>query len=225
MTFEWIELYKDVGMISEIDKSDFDLIKNDLIPIIEKSTDNKDQSIFKYLPPTDIEYNQHLVANIEGEYSVYNHKKYFEKSVISLAKKYSKHVYGQEYDWEIPVIWVNCQKKYEYNSLHYHQNDLVFVIWAKIPYDLKEELGHSNDSRVMSTSNSLFYFVVPNDRNNVDAIPLYIDKSWEGKIVIFPSHVQHLVYPFFTSDGYRISFAGNLKKKIKDKEEFVLSYY
>ena len=36
------------------------------------------------------------------------------------------------------------------------------------------------------------------------------DESYAGKIILFPAKLSHTVYPFFTSDGYRISISGNL---------------
>ena len=39
---------------------------------------------------------------------------------------------------------------------------------------------------------------------------LRVDKSYEGTIIIFKSNLRHLVYPFHTSDDYRISISGNI---------------
>ena len=38
-----------------------------------------------------------------------------------------------------------------------------------------------------------------------------VDKTYEGTIVMFPSEMLHAVYPFYTSDDYRISVSGNLR--------------
>lgn len=40
-----------------------------------------------------------------------------------------------------------------------------------------------------------------------------VDKLYEGQIFLFPSCLQHMVYPFTSSDDYRISISGNLRKK------------
>jgi len=37
-----------------------------------------------------------------------------------------------------------------------------------------------------------------------------LNKKDEGDIVLFPSKLQHLVYPFYTSSGVRISISGNI---------------
>jgi len=39
---------------------------------------------------------------------------------------------------------------------------------------------------------------------------LFLDKSWEGTIIVFPAKMLHCVYPFYTSDGTRISLSGNV---------------
>ena len=50
----------------------------------------------------------------------------------------------------------------------------------------------------------------------METLPLFIDKTWEGTIVMFPSWLNHSVYPFYTSDDYRISISGNIVVKIED---------
>ena len=42
-----------------------------------------------------------------------------------------------------------------------------------------------------------------------------VDKSFEGKMLMFNSIQSHMVYPFYTSDDYRITISGNLKFKVK----------
>ena len=37
-----------------------------------------------------------------------------------------------------------------------------------------------------------------------------VDESYENTMMLFPSKLMHCVYPFFTSDDYRISVAGNV---------------
>jgi len=37
-----------------------------------------------------------------------------------------------------------------------------------------------------------------------------VDRKYEGVICIFPSTVNHMVYPFKTSDDFRISVSGNI---------------
>jgi hypothetical protein len=39
---------------------------------------------------------------------------------------------------------------------------------------------------------------------------LPVDKSFEGKLVLFPGNMNHSVTPFYTSDEYRITVSGNI---------------
>ena len=51
-----------------------------------------------------------------------------------------------------------------------------------------------------------------------------IDKSWEGVMILFPADTAHQVYPFYTSDDYRISISGNLTRNIRRKKPKSFDY-
>ena len=57
----------------------------------------------------------------------------------------------------------------------------------------------------------MFSFVFPDTLEGVKPFLIPIDKSMENNIILFSSNFHHMVYPFFSSDGYRISVSGNLK--------------
>ena len=48
------------------------------------------------------------------------------------------------------------------------------------------------------------------DRSGITQTYLQVDKSYEGKIIIFPANLTHGVLPFYTSDDYRITISGNV---------------
>ena len=126
------------------------------------------------------------------------------------------------------------QKKYECNFLHSHSGNLSFVIWVQIPYDIKNELkfatkiSNENISNLEDYSSSYqmisstFKFVYTDFLGKLCNFEMGIDKSSEGNIIMFPSALNHIVYPFYTSDDYRISIAGNLNN-IKAKNN-IFSY-
>lgn len=118
---------------------------------------------------------------------------------------------------ETPV-WINFQKKYEHNPVHIHSGDLSFVYWVQIPYDLEEEkklpnmFPHADEKY---RKHSTFSFLIPlfgPSGGGILPYQLNVDKTWEGKLIIFPAWLSHCVTPFYTSDEYRISVAGNLYK-------------
>jgi hypothetical protein len=109
-----------------------------------------------------------------------------------------------------PDMWVNFQQKGEYNPLHSHSGTLSFVIWVKIPYDLENEKNLPNIIRSNTASGPAFTFVHSGFSEQVSVYNIPIDKSYEGKMIIFPSWLQHMVSPFYTSNDFRISVSGNL---------------
>jgi hypothetical protein len=104
--------------------------------------------------------------------------------------------------------WINMQTKHEFNPLHDHEGILSWVIWVNIPYDLAEE--DKVFPKIKTKDVSRFGFVYQDTLGAIKSQSLNIDKSWEGRMAIFPAKMKHHVAPFYTSDGIRISVAGNL---------------
>lgn len=157
-------------------------------------------------------YNSHLAGNLEKEYLTDKSKEILEKDLIALANEYYKHSQENKHypNWKIKDLWINFQKKYEYNPLHHHFGDLSFVLWITIPYDLNEELSLSNCRNSAAPKNSLFEFISTDFLGRIVQNRINVDKSYEGTIIMFPSALNHTVHPFYTSDDYRISISGNL---------------
>ena len=83
-------------------------------------------------------------------------------------------------------------------------------MWVQIPYDLKKELALENCKNSNSPENALFNFYFPNINRKIISAPIYVDKDYEGTMILFPSCLDHGVNPFYTSDDYRISISGNI---------------
>ena len=113
--------------------------------------------------------------------------------------------------------WVNFQKKYEFNPLHHHSGVFSWVIFVKIPYNLSDEEDYfiTGDHEKGRKPASKFHFVYPvnpiYENGGITTALLDVDKSYEGKILLFPSFLNHGVYPFYTSDDERITISGNMK--------------
>lgn len=96
--------------------------------------------------------------------------------------------------------WINYQKKFEFVPNHYHEGIFSYSIWVNIPYE--NEGKHAGN----------FEFTY----NSVDGITRnQIIKPTAGKMLLFPSKIFHQVYPFYTSDEYRISISGNVSLDAK----------
>jgi hypothetical protein len=107
-------------------------------------------------------------------------------------------------------VWINFQKKYEFNPLHNHSGVFSFVSWIDIPYSLEEELTMPHVTPADYPLATSFNFVFTNILGDVQSLPFFPDKTCEGTVLFFPSTIKHLVYPFFTSNENRVSISGNL---------------
>lgn len=180
-------------------------------------------------------YNKNLLGHIKEEYSLNHVVSNMAPFIEAMAREWDKGSPGhinklghssavdnfnntaesEKYRLYLSSMWVNKQKKYEFNPVHHHSGALSFVIWINIPYDLKEEEAYfptvfdSFGSEGASTSKFSFFHTDALGTLRPSVLP--IDKSWEGTIMMFPSTLNHCVYPFYTSDDYRISVSGNVR--------------
>lgn len=164
-------------------------------------------------------YNASLAGSIEHEYVLFKSaealKDFFSHDRFSFNGKrlrlsYKKtNIPGQVN----PALWVNFQKKYEFNPIHNHDGDVSFVLWLKIPYNLEDERAQPHSRSGTSPSGPAFLFLYPPAFSTynwpVDYYRIDVDKTYEGTCILFRSGLQHMVTPFYTSDDYRISVSGN----------------
>ena len=164
-----------------------------------------------------IKHNDYLAGEIEHEYKIFPQfqTKQYIKDLTQRFENESQHItsnYSPLPTLKLDELWVNFQKKYEYNPIHRHVGVYSFVIWYQIPYTFENESKYNYKSNTdMECVHGQFGFVLPNIKEEglVD-IPLNMDKTKEGYVAIFPSSLYHTVYPFYSSDEYRITIAGNI---------------
>ena len=161
--------------------------------------------------------NQSLAGQITKEYQITKSLPLLNPFLEEMGRAYQKEwdYFPKENpnnnDLKVESVWVNMQKKLEVNPLHNHDGTLSFVAWLYVPFKLEDERNMPNckNSRTVELS-STFQFVYTTALGNIANCPMFVESGWEGKIVMFPSKLLHMVYPFQTSDDYRISIAGNL---------------
>ena len=153
-------------------------------------------------------------------YSSYLANKFENIAEDTLYEKEQSNTKKAVSNWVSTRSWINFQKKHEFNPTHHHTGDYSFVLWIQIPYNLKEELELENCKNSNSKYNSLFCFSFLDLYGKIVENKLTIDKTWEGTMILFPSNLKHQVYPFFTSDDYRISISGNLIRIPESKKTF-----
>lgn len=162
-------------------------------------------------------YNDQLVANIKEEYK-YPHENHPQLTEF-LIQTYNvwretfrcgNILLENEYP-DVLDVWVNKQGKGEYNPNHNHGGHVSFVIWVKIPYEIDEELKVDHYTKKNDIlRKAAFEFTYSTMNHGLAMHTMWINKYDEGTIIMFPANMLHCVYPFTTSDEYRISVAGNL---------------
>ncbi|CAB4125860.1 Conserved hypothetical protein CHP02466 [uncultured Caudovirales phage] len=165
-------------------------------------------------------YNLNLAGNIESEYKLSTNKLQLEQYLIGLCNEYTANWSTtnsgrnlQSIDLELDTYWVNFQKKHEFNPMHTHDGIYSFAIWLKIPFLIADELNTPSSKMANMPRPGMFSFIYSNIFGETREAEFPVDKSYEGTIFLFPSCLPHTVYPFSTSDEYRISISGNLKRK------------
>lgn len=191
---------------TRLDSEKFDKIKNEALNLREYGT--------KFLTGTSSlgtpgqyrlrEYNHILSDEVCGMAQAFD--KTFD--IISKNKIFTNNML----EFEGSDIWVNYQKKAEYLPMHVHEGVLSWVLWVQIPYDIDKERTGAKDNNGMT---SCFAFNYSDICGHMQAQSLPISKEHEGVLMMFPSKLQHIVYPFYTSDGERITISGNVKLQNK----------
>ena len=113
--------------------------------------------------------------------------------------------------FNLESLWVNFQKKHEFNPPHDHSGVFSFVIWMQIPTSFAEQrklpiCAESNADNHISN----FAFSYTNTMGKVSTFAYNMEKQAEGYMVMFPSQMLHQVFPFYENDGERISISGNV---------------
>lgn len=155
----------------------------------------------------DIDYKKKMTSYLT-EKGVSEHYFISEKNTLKIIEVIKKMIQkyreifpgyldGIRYlDKDVPMAfrtpWVNFQKKNEYLPLHEHGGVLSYNIWMQIPV------------------NSIFEYNYNSIIGKNLTHRLTLTKKDEGRIVLFPAQLQHIVYPFYNTNKTRMSIAGNV---------------
>ena len=149
-----------------------------------------------YLEKNKIELNNYIVQLIPKYNDCFNY--------LSSLKQLSKNHY-----LTMGKPWINFQKKHEFLPNHTHDGVLSYSIWIKIPYNEEKEKNYKR-TKVDKKKLYSFEFSYTNILGQFCQQPYEITEKNEGCILMFPSTLAHCVYPFYTSEGDRISISGNI---------------
>ena len=175
-----------------------------------------------------VPHNTKLVGNIEEQYlmgfknqvNMYKLETYLRGLAGIYEKKFNYMScmgnqtmsldQGMSFDLRLRNCWVNFMKKYEFNPIHNHSGLYSFVIFVKIPFKLDKEFASPRTQNEKQRFPGCFSFYCGNGLGEFVPHVIEADSTWEQVIMLFPSITQHCVYPFYTSDDYRITVSGNL---------------
>jgi Putative 2OG-Fe(II) oxygenase len=159
-----------------------------------------------------VPYNDKLAGAIKDEYEMPDLEE-FRDFLSDMYQHWRKlfRVPNTPYNYQ---IWINFMKKNEFNPTHIHYGLASFVVWVDIPYDIKQELDveYLKNNIESKPRNSCFEFIYTMLDGQIKQHTIEVDTNYEGTIIMFPSNLMHQVYPFSTSDGVRVSIAGNIKE-------------
>ena len=166
---------------------------------------------------TSMAINHELAGNLEREFKLTKSQKQLELLLfpyfITFAREHNLFITINYTTHNVPLIlassWVNFQKKGEFNPVHNHSGVVSFVLYLDVPYDIKDEMNlpSSRNSAMNVPAHFSFFYTTALGRIGISNIP--VDKTYRNVLLMFPAKLSHSVYPFYTSDDYRISVSGN----------------
>jgi hypothetical protein len=165
-------------------------------------------------------YRKGLSGNMQEEYRL---KKYChlyndfmlnqikESDVMMKQLEQMDYVAPNKQSLKLSNLWSNYQKKYEFNPFHKHLGLFSFVLFIQVPYDMDDEIqvapGRGNQD---IPGHLQFLFLDSEAKGGIGHVAYPVDRAWEQTGILFPAHLNHIVYPFYSSDDYRITVSGNI---------------
>jgi len=109
---------------------------------------------------------------------------------------------------EIDALWVNIQRYMELNPAHAHTGMFSFVIYIKNELSRAETINNKFDNaRNTELAGHLQLRYGEEQYMNWSQFNHWPER---GQIIMFPSWLQHFVFPHYETDKERISVAGNI---------------
>ena len=132
-------------------------------------------------------------------------------------------------EFEMNRFWVNYQRQYEFNPLHFHGGLYSFVIFMRIPTHWKEQHALSFSANSNSPIASDFAFVWSEKNSEACMTKTFsLSSEDEGRMLFFPAWLRHQVFPFYECEEERITISGNIclydPNRLK-KQEVSVSVY
>lgn len=178
-----------------------------------KVTPERVTKILEICNKAEDSYNHNLAGHIKKELNLPSLK------IFNILKPYFRsyaRVQTEDYALKpLPVldmdaVWVNYMKAGDFNPPHSHSGVLSFVLFLKVPDQLKKENEKYTGTSMGPGAIEFRIGLVPQLVNPAATNHPFFPK--EGEIFIFPAHLEHWVFPF-KSKVTRVSVSGNLGEK------------
>ena len=104
-------------------------------------------------------------------------------------------------------FWWRASLDGDYQSIHDHQGIFTFVVWLTVPFEGADERQVQAGFRPEASD---FVLVYPDTCGQLQKRNFVLGKGAEGKMLFFPSDINHIVYPHYTTQEYRIALAGDV---------------
>ena len=190
--------------------------------------DDVPNNVIDYLKSniSDYNYNYSLAGHMKEEYKYENWPKFVDEFILNnlndpLLDEWTRRQtqLTSNRPYVLNDLWVNKQKKHEFNPVHDHSGVFSFIIFLKIPYNLEDESKVFPKNSNSRSSTSKLSFLLNDYMGDIKALMVNVDKSFENKMLMFPAKLKHQVYPFYTSDDYRITVSGNIAFWVGDNDK------
>jgi hypothetical protein len=133
---------------------------------------------------------------------------HLEYLMVSTLREYRQNdpAYLSSNQPKLTVSRVNLyvQQPQESMGLHRFQGAFNWCLFLRVPYTLENERQHDRDRSGLlelsytDVTGSIIHMAVPADR------------SWEGRLIIYPGNVSSTVYPFRSTPDARVVLTGAL---------------
>ena len=161
--------------------------------------------------------------NISRSILIQDKDDWFYENVL---KEYSEYIYLSDWNnyynvvvskfkpppvFTLEKMWVNYQKQYDFNPPHKHVALFSFVVFMKIPTHWKEQHFIGSIRKLSEPVTSDFQFLLGMKNSSiVQTVNIPLCPEDEGRILFFPSWLQHQNFPFYNTEEERITVAGNI---------------
>tara|TARA_B100001093_G_scaffold458625_1_gene471184 strand:+ start:991 stop:1671 length:681 start_codon:yes stop_codon:yes gene_type:complete len=182
----------------------------------ENDINNLWKLVHKYAPNAKWEGNRLLeIGQDNKQFPLHDDEGLFQNEVLMPATQSYFESYGTPFKlksthYHLPTFsrfWCRVSQDGDYQSIHDHQGIFTFVVWLKIPFEGENERLVQAGFRPEASDFVLCY---PDTCGQYQKRNWVLGKGAEGKMLFFPSDINHIVYPHYTTTEYRVALAGDI---------------